>query len=139
MVELATIVASLSILTTSLGTLQQRVAERLVTSNPVAISQAVVQGRKRGLSARDTRGAYARAPYRLPALRYVYSLGWIAGTGHKAMCVLARLDLPGTRAEMIDALRKSPQAFRVVRKLHLTITQAGAAFSAGFVSACAAL
>ena len=55
------------------------------------------------------------------------------------MCVLARLDLPGTRAEMIDALRKSPQAFRVVRKLHLTITQAGTAFSAGFVSACAAL
>ncbi len=136
MVEFATLTAVLSLLTTSLGTLQQRVADRLVTSNAVAVSQAVVQGRKAGAPATDTRVAYAKAPYRLPALRYVYSLGWIAGTRHKIMCVLARLDVAGTRAQVIDALRKSPQALRVVRQLHLTVAQAGTAFSAGFASAC---
>ena len=135
-VEFATITAVLSLLTTSLGTLQQRVADRLVTSNAIAVSQAVVQGKKAGASAKDVRAAYAKAPYRLPALRYIYSLGWIAGTRHKTICVLARIDIPGMRAEMIDALRKSPQALRVVRKLRLTIAQAGTAFSAGFVSAC---
>ena len=136
MVEFATLTAALSLLVTSLGTLQQRVAERLVASNAVAVSQSIAQGRKAGVPARDVRAAYVKAPYRLPALRYVYSLGWIAGTRHKTMCVLARLDMPGTRAEMIGALRKSPQGLRVVHKLHLTIAQAGTAFSAGFVSAC---
>lgn len=137
MVELATLTAVISLLATSLGTLQQRVADRLVASNTVALSQSVMKGRKAGLSAKDTRAAYAKAPYRLPALRYVYSLGWIAGTRHKTMCVLAHLDPVGTRKAMIDALRKSREALRVVRKLHLTIPQAGTAFSAGFVSACA--
>ncbi len=136
MVEFATLAAVISLLTTSFGTLQQRVADRLVASNAVALSQSVRQGQKAGLTAKDTQAAYARAPYRLPALRYVYSLGWIAGSRHKSMCVLAHLDPKGTRAAMIDTLRKSQQAVRVVRKLHLTIAQAGTAFSAGFVSAC---
>jgi len=135
-VELATITAMLSLFTTSLGTLQQRVAERLVTSNAVAVSQAVVQGRKAGVAGPDTRAAYARAPYRLPALRYVYSLGWITGARHKIICVLARLDVAGTRAQVMDALRKSQQALRAVRRLHLTVQRAGTAFTAGFVSAC---
>jgi len=72
----------------------------------------------------------------LPALRYVYSLGWISGARHKTMCILANLDVAGTRAQVMDALRKSPQVSRVVRRLHLTVQQAGTAFTAGFVSAC---
>jgi hypothetical protein len=135
-VELATLTAVISLLTTSLGTLQQRVAERLVTSNAVAVSQAVGQGRRAGVPAAETRAAYVRAPYRLPALRYIYSLGWVAGTRHKTMCVLARLDIAATRTQVIDALRKSPQALRVVRQLHLTVQRAGTAFPAGFTSAC---
>jgi hypothetical protein len=135
-VELAALTAMVSLLTTSLGTLQQRVADRLVTSNAVAVSQAVGQGRKAGVAAADTRAAYARAPYRLPALRYVYSLGWITGARHKTVCILAQLDVAGTRSQVIDVLRKSPQALRVVRRLHLTVRQAGTAFTAGFVSAC---
>lgn len=136
-VELATLISAISLLTTSLGTLQQRVAERLVRSSAVAVSQAVAQGRKAGVAAAETRAAYAKAPYRLPALRYVYSLGWIAGSRHKTVCVLARLDVAGTKAQVIAALRKSAQAVRVVRELHLTVAQAGTAFTAGFTSACA--
>ena len=136
MVELATITAMLSLFTTSLGTLQQSVADRLVTSNAVAVSQAVVEGRKAGVGGPAARAAYVRAPYRVPALRYVYSLGWITGARHKTMCILANLDVAGTRAQVMDALRKNPQAMRVVRRLHLTVQRAGTAFTAGFVSAC---
>jgi hypothetical protein len=135
-VEYATLTAMVALFTTSLGTLQQRVAERLVTSNAVAVSQAVVQGHKVGVAGPDTRAAYARAPYRLPALRYVYSLGWITGARHKTLCVLARLDVAGTRAQVLDALRKNPQALGAVHRLHLTVQRAGTAFTAGFVSAC---
>ncbi len=135
-VEFATLTAMVSLFATSLGTLQQRVADRLVTSNTVAVSQAVVQGRRAGVTGPDTRAAYARAPYRLPALRYVYSLGWITGARHKTMCALALLDVAGTRAQVMAALRSNAQAVRVVRRLHLTVSQAGTAFTAGFVSAC---
>jgi hypothetical protein len=135
-VEFATITAMISLFTTSLGTLQQGVADRLVTSNAVAVTQAVVEGRKAGVAGPATRVAYAGAPYRLPALRYVYSLGWITGARHKTMCILAHLDVAGTRAQVMDALRKSPQVLRVVRRLHLTVQQAGTAFTAGLVSAC---
>jgi len=136
MVELATLTAIISLLTTSLGALQQRVADRLVASNAVAVSQAVVQGRRAGVTAPDTRAAYARAPYRLPALRYVYSVGWITGDRHKTVCALALLDVAGTRAQVIAAVRANSQTRRVVRRLHLTVSQAATAFTVGLVSAC---
>jgi hypothetical protein len=137
MVEFATLTAALSLLTTSLGTLQQGIANRLVISNAVALSQASSQARKASAPVAGARAAYAAAPYRKPALRYVYSLGWIAGTKHKTLCALARLDLAGARAAAIGTLRKSRQALTVVRRLHLTVAQAGTAFTAGFASACA--
>jgi hypothetical protein len=136
LVEFATPTAVLSLLTTSLGTLQQGIASRLVVSDSVALSQASKKARENGAPVAGTRAAYAAAPYRKPALRYVYSLGWIAGTRHKAVCALSRLDLQGSRSTIISTLRKSPQALNVVRKLRLTVPQAGTAFAAGFASAC---
>ena len=35
--------------------------------------------------------AYKRAPYRKPALKYLYALGWIGGTKHRAECGLTLL------------------------------------------------
>lgn len=136
MVELATLTAVLSLLTTSLGTLQQTIADKLVSSNVVALGQASHQARRAGAPVAGARAAYAAAPYRKPALRYVYSLGWISGTRHKTACALAHLDLAGTRSSVIGSLRKSSRALAVIRKLHLTVAQAGTAFTAGFASAC---
>jgi hypothetical protein len=136
MVELATLTAMLSLLTTSLGTLQQAIAAKLVSSNVVALEQTSGQARRAGAPIAGAKAAYKAAPYRKPALRYVYSLGWISGTRHKTACALAHLDLAGTRASVVGSLRKSPATLLVIHKLHLTVAQAGTAFTAGFASAC---
>jgi hypothetical protein len=136
MVELATLTAMLSLLTTSLGTLQQTIAEKLVSSNIVALEQTSSQARRAGAPIALAKAAYRAAPYRKPALRYVYALGWISGTRHKTACALAHLDLTGTRSSVIGSLRRSSATLAVIRKLHLTVAQAGTAFTAGFASAC---
>jgi hypothetical protein len=95
MVELATLTAALSLLTTSLGTLQQCMADRLVISGAVALSRVEGQARTAGAPVAGAKAAYLAAPYRKPALRYAYSLGWIAGTGHRTLCALAGSISPG--------------------------------------------
>jgi hypothetical protein len=137
MVEYATLTATVAILTASLGTLQQRVADRVATSNAAAVQQAVIRARAVGAPAAGARAAYAAAPYRAPALRYVYSVGWSAGTKHRTLCLLGRLDPTGTEGSFVRAFRSSKDVLREVRKLHLTALTAGRAFARGFLSSCA--
>jgi hypothetical protein len=136
MVELGTLLASLSLLTTSLGGLQAHVLQRLTGSDAVAVQQVVAGASKAGVPPAGARTAYARAPYRGPSLRYVYATGWVAGTRSHSSCVLASVDVDSTISLMIKAVRASATTMRAVRKLHLTPVQAGTAFARGFVSAC---
>lgn len=136
MVVFVTLAATLALITGSFGSLQQRVAERVVTSDTVALQQAALRAHALGAAPAGARAAYARAPYRAPALRYVYAIGWSAGTRHRSLCVLGQLDVEGTKGWIVAAVRKSKAALREIRKLHLTATQAGTAFASGFLSAC---
>jgi len=136
MVEFGTLVASLALLTTSLGGLQAHVLERLSGSDAVAVQQVVAGARRAGLPPTGARTAYGRAPYRRPSLRYVYATGWVAGTKSRNSCLLASVDVDGTIALTIKAMRASATTMQAVRKLRLTAVQAGTAFARGFVSAC---
>jgi hypothetical protein len=137
MVEFATLTAIVSLFTASLGTLQQRVADRVSSSNSAAVEQAVARARAIGAPPAGARTAFEQAPYRAPALRYVFSIGWSVGTKHRALCVLGRIDANGTVDAIVTALKKSPQAVKEIRKLHLTVVQAGRAFARGFLASCA--
>jgi hypothetical protein len=50
--------------------------------------------------------------------------------------VLASLDVKGSTAFAITAIRKLPATVRQLRRLHLTAVQAANAFTRGYVSAC---
>ncbi len=136
MLELATIVAALSLLSTSLSGLQARVLDRLAGSNAAAVQQAVVRAKASHVPPAGARQAYARAPFAKPALRYVYATGWIAGVKDQRDCILAKLDVGGTRDFALKALRADAKTLRQLRRLHLTAVQAATAFTRGFVSAC---
>ena len=136
MVEFASVLAALSLLSTSLSGLQARILQRLAGSDAVAVQEAVGGARRAGVPPAGARAAYARAPYRKSALRYVYATGWVAGTKDQASCILAGLDLKDTTSLAIKAIRARTAALRQLRKLHLTAVQAGTAFAHGFVSAC---
>jgi hypothetical protein len=135
-VEFASLLAALSMLGTSLGGLQARILEQLAGSDSVAVQQAVRGAREAHAPPAGARAAYARAPYRRPALRYVYAIGWVAGTKHRSSCVLASLDVEGSTSLAIKAIRKLPATMRQLRRLHLTAVQAANAFTRGYVSAC---
>jgi hypothetical protein len=137
MVEFATLTAIVSLFTTSLGTLQQRVADRVASSNAAAVQQAVARARAIGAPPAGAKVAFESAPYRAPALRYLYSIGWSVGVKHRSLCVLGRIDAEGTVDEIVGALRKSQAAVKEIRKLHLTVVEAGRSFARGFLSSCA--
>ena len=137
MAEFATLTAIVSLFTASLGTLQQRVADRVASSNAVAVQQAVARARTIGAPPAGARAAFESAPYRAPALRYVYSIGWSLGTKHRSLCILGRMDAVGTVDAIVTALKKSQVAVREVHKLHLTVVQAGRSFARGFLASCA--
>jgi hypothetical protein len=132
-IEFATVTALLGVLTTSLSGLQARVLQRLSGSNAVAVQQVVVSAKAENVASAAARGAYARAPYKQPALRYVYATAWVAGTKDRTSCTLAKIDVGGTRDLAVKALRQSPPT---MRRLQLTAVQAATAFANGFVSAC---
>jgi len=136
MVEFAALLSALSMLGTSLGGLQAHILQRLAGSDAVAVQQAVLGAKASHAPPAGARAAYARAPYRKPALRYVYAIGWVAGTKHRASCVLASLDVDGSRTLALKAIRQLPATMRQLRRLHLTAAQAATAFTRGYVSAC---
>ena len=135
-IEFATVTAALAVLSASLSGLQARVLERLSGSNAVAVQQAVVRAKAEGVPPAGARAAYARAPYKRPALRYVYATAWVAGAKDKKSCILAKLDVDGTRDLAVKAVRENAATMRQLRRLHLTAVQAATAFAQGFVSAC---
>jgi hypothetical protein len=135
-VEFASLLAAISMLASSLSGLQARILQRLAGSDTVAVQQAVLGSKASHVPPAGARAAYARAPYRKPALRYVYATGWVAGTKHQTACALAGLDDEGATSLVIKAIRKQPATMRQLRRLHLTAVQAANAFTRGFVSAC---
>lgn len=136
MVEYATLTALVAVFSTSLGSLQARVAAALTGSDAVAVRQALVQARSVGAPPAGAAAAYHRAPYRRPALRYVYALGWESGTTRRTACALATLDPDGNRAATLKAIRASSVTLRRLARLRVTATQGATAFAAGFLSAC---
>jgi hypothetical protein len=135
-VEFAVIVSALATFAASLGSLQARALGRVFASDAGAAQQVVIRARARGVPSASAREAYARAPYKRPALRYVYATAWVAGTKQPAACAFAQLDADGTRTDVLKAIRANPAALRQLRRLHVTALQAATAFARGFVSAC---
>jgi hypothetical protein len=136
MFEFAGLLAAISMFSASLSGLQAHVLSRVFVSDASAVQQVVVRARAQRVPPASARAAYARAPYKRPGLRYVYATAWVAGTKDQKGCVLAQLDVEGTRVAAGKALRADAGAMRQLRRLHLTATQAATAFARGFTSAC---
>jgi hypothetical protein len=135
-VEFAALLASLSLLGTSLQGLQARIVEKISGSDVAALQQAVVRAKAVGVAPSGARRAYAAAPFKQPGLRYVYAAGWVAGVKNQSECALASIDVDGTKGFAVKALRADAKTMRQLRRLHLTAVQAATAFTRGFVSAC---
>ena len=136
MVEYAVLLSSLALFSSSLSGLEQSVAANVTASDVVALRQAVQRAGAAHRSATGARAAYARAPYRLPALRYVYVNGWIAGTKRRTECALSLIDPAGLRSDLAKGITRDASLRRQLRRMRLTAAQAATAYARGFLSAC---
>ena len=136
MVEYAVLASTIALLSGSLSGLQESIAAQLLTVDVTASQQAVVAARAAGLPATGAQRAYGRAPYQLPALRYVYVSGWISGAKHHVACVRGRGNPRLVRSGASASFAPGTAAGRRLRRIHVTRLQAAAAFARGFLSAC---
>jgi hypothetical protein len=78
-----------------------------------------------------------RAPYRKPALKYLWALGWIGGTKHRAECGLTLLSEDTARQRTVQQIRSNAKLRAHLRKRAVSVGAAASALVRGVVSACA--
>jgi hypothetical protein len=136
-VEYAGIVSALSLLAAALtGAYAQNVAA-VFTSGSVGIAAVAKAAHSQNVSVAGAKQAYSRAPYKKPALRYLYATGWIGGTKNRAQCGLTLLAQDNATEYTTKAMRANAKLMAQLRKRALSAPVAARALVRGVVSACA--
>jgi hypothetical protein len=92
--------------------------------------------RSQHVSGSAARTAYENAPYKKAALRYLYSIAWVAAAKDEAKC-RAQLWLgPDPTEAAVAGVRRTPQLLSRLRVAHVTVAQAAAALARGTKDGC---
>lgn len=136
MVEYASITAAMAILASSLGGTLGSVAALPATDVKAAALVSKVAARQ-SVPGAEARAAYARAPFRRPALRYLYVVGWVSAAKDRASCQAALLLGPKPKDAAVESIRRSPRLLARLRAAHVTVSQAATAVGRGTIDGCA--
>ena len=134
MAEYATVTAALAMLASSLT---GAFGSALPSTDAKAVSIVSAVARSHHVSGSRARGAYEEAPYRKPALRYLYTVGWVSAASDLNSCKAAQLLGPDPAVAAAQALRGSPKTLALLRAAHLTVGQAATAIARGTTDGCA--
>ena len=132
-VEYATITAALAMLVSSLNGV---LVSALPSTNARAASLVTSVARSHHLSGSQAHTAYTAAPYRKPALRYLYAMGWVGSASDLNACKAAQILGPDPNVAATQALQASPKALALLRTAHLTVRQGAAAIARGSTDGC---
>jgi hypothetical protein len=135
-VEYASLVSAMAVLAATLsGAFGDRLAV-LPTTSGGALSAISAGAKAQKVSPAEARGAYKRAPYSKPVLKYLYAVGWIGGKKSPLSCLFARVSRGETEAEALTEIRKNPKLVKQLKRRHVPQKQAAAVVVAGIASAC---
>ena len=135
-VEYASLVAAMAVLTASLtGAFGQKLAV-LPTSSGAAVSTLNAAASSQKVPAGGARAAYKRAPYSKPVLKYLYAVGWIGGKKSPLSCLFARTQETETKQEALAEIRGNAKLVKQLRRVHVGQKQAASVVVAGIASAC---
>jgi len=132
--EYATLIGSLSALFSSLSIVAHSVQVPLTSVGAQAM--AVSTARSHGVSGPAGKAAYASAPFKKPALRYLYSVGWVGAASNVPSCKAALVFGADPKAAAAQALQQSPALLARLRSARITQAQASAAVGRGFQDGC---
>ena len=101
---------------------------------PPAVAKAA---KAQKVSTAGARAAYTRAPYKKPALRYLYALGWIGGTKNPGQCGLTLLGQDAAKEQAAREMRSNTKLRAQLKRRAISVSAAATALTKGVVSACA--
>ena len=134
MAEYATVVSSLAALISSLAMLGHSIQVPFTAASGKVMAVSVAHAH--GVPGPQGKVAYASAPYRKPALRYLYSVGWVGAASNIPACKAALLLGGDPATAAAKALQQSPALLARLRGAHVTASQASAAVASGFEAGC---
>ena len=136
-VEYAGLVSAFALLAATLsGSYGQNVAA-VFASGATGISAVAKAARSEKVSPLEARGAYKRAPYAKPALKYLYAMGWIGGKKNPGQCGLTLLGQDAAKDQTQRQIRSNAKLMAQLRKRAVSVGAAASALVKGVVSACA--
>ena len=136
-VEYAGILAAVSLMAITLTGAYGNNVSAVFASSSVGIAAVAKAAKAQKISPAGAKKAYTRAPYKKPALRYLYALGWIGGTKHPGQCGLTLLGEGAARDAAANEIRGNAKLVGQLRRRGISVSAAANAVTKGVVSACA--
>lgn len=136
-VEYAGILAAVSLMAITLTGAYGKNVSAVFSSNSVGIAAVAKAAKAQKISPAGAKSAYRHAPYKKPALRYLYALGWIGGTKNLTQCGLTLLGPGAAKDQAVQDMRKNPRLVAQLKRRGVSVSAAATAVTKGVVSACA--
>ena len=108
-----------------------------IASGATGVSAVAKAARAEKVPPAQAKAAYMRAPYKKPALKYLYAMGWIGGTKNPGQCGLTLLGQDAAKDQTVRQIRSNPKLMTQLRKRAVSVGVAASALVKGVVSACA--
>jgi len=135
-VEYAGILAGLSLLAATLSGAYSQNVTAVFAASGAGVAAAGKAAHTQHVSSSGAKAAYKSAPYKKPALKYLYALGWIGGTKNRTQCGLTLLGPGEMKDQAADGIRKNTKLRAQLAKRSISVSAAANALTQGVVSAC---
>jgi hypothetical protein len=135
-VEYAGIVAAVTLMAVTLTGAYGKNVTAVFDTSSVAIAAVGKAAKAQKVSPTGAKTAYRQAPYKKPALKYLYALGWIGGTRNQGQCGLTLLGPDAARDVATAQIRGNPKLSAQLKRRGISAVVAATAVTKGVVSAC---
>jgi hypothetical protein len=135
-VEYAGILAAVSLMAITLTGAYGKNVAAVFSSSSVGIAAVAKAAKAQKISPAGAKSAYAHAPYKKLALRYLYALGWIGGTKNPAQCGLTLLGEHTAKEQAVREMRGNAKLVAQLKRRGISVSSAANAVTKGVVSAC---
>jgi hypothetical protein len=136
-VEYAGILAAVSLMAITLTGAYGKNVTAVFNTSSVGVAAVAKAAKAQKISPAGAKASYAKAPYRKPALRYLYALGWIGGTKNPGQCGLTLLGEGAARDAAAREMRGNARLVGQLKRRGISVLAAASAVTKGVVSACA--
>lgn len=136
-VEYAGILAAVALMAATLTGAYGRTVTAVFATSTAGVASVVKAAKAQKVSTVGAKAAYNRAPYKKPALKYLYALGWIGGTKNAGQCGLTLLGQDAAKDQAAREMRSNTKLVTQLKKRAISVSAAATAVTKGVVSACA--